>query len=108
MNTGDFNFRIRVMRPQEIALAVDWAALEGWNPGQADAACFAAVDPEGFLLGEIDDAPAATISIVNYDAGFSFLGFYIVRPELRGRGLGMAIWQAAIAHAGRRHIGLDG
>jgi GNAT superfamily N-acetyltransferase len=108
MNAGDLNFRIRVMRPQEIALAVDWAALEGWNPGQADAACFAAVDPEGFLLGEIDDAPAATISVVNYDAGFSFLGFYILRPDLRGRGFGMAIWQAAIAHAGRRTIGLDG
>jgi len=96
------------MRPQEIELAVDWAALEGWNPGHADAACFATVDPQGFLLGEIDGAPAATISIINYDPGFSFLGFYIVRPDLRGRGHGMAIWRAAIAHAGRRTIGLDG
>jgi len=96
------------MRPQEIELAVDWAAMEGWNPGHADAACFATVDPQGFLRGEIDGAPAATISIINYDPGFSFLGFYIVRPDLRGRGHGMAIWRAAIAHAGRRTIGLDG
>src|SRR5262249_12101516 len=33
---------------------------------------------------------------------------YIVRPDLRGRGYGLSIWQAAIAHAGTRTIGLDG
>jgi GNAT superfamily N-acetyltransferase len=101
-------FNIRTMRPDEIAIAVDWAAAEGWNPGRADAACFASVDPDGFLIGELDGEPAATISCVNYDEGFSFLGFYIVRPDLRGRGHGLAIWNAAIAHAGRRVIGLDG
>jgi GNAT superfamily N-acetyltransferase len=102
------NLRIRAMRPDEIAMAADWAAAEGWNPGLADAACFATVDPQGFFIGEIDGEPAATISCVNYDAGFSFLGFYIVRPDLRGRGYGMRIWNAAIAHAQARVIGLDG
>ena len=102
------DLRIRTMRPDEIALAVDWAAAEGWNPGLADAACFATVDPGGFLIGELDGAPAATISCVNYDAGFAFLGFYIVRPDLRGRGHGLSVWNAAIAHAGGRVIGLDG
>lgn len=104
--TGDF--RIRTMRPDEIALAADWAAAEGWNPGLADAGCFAAVDPGGFLIGELGGAPAATISCVNYDDRFAFLGFYIVRPELRGRGLGLRIWNAAIAHSPSRTIGLDG
>ena len=81
---------------------------EGWNPGLADAACFATADPEGFLIGELDGAPAATVSCVNYGARFAFLGFYIVREDLRGRGYGLRIWNAAIAHAGRRVIGLDG
>ena len=102
------NLRIRVMRPEEIALASDWAAAEGWNPGLADAACFATVDPGGFLIGELDGAPAATISCVNYDERFAFLGFYIVRDDLRGRGYGLRIWNAAIAHARPRTIGLDG
>jgi hypothetical protein len=104
----DDAFRVRAMRPEEIALALDWAAAEGWNPGLADAACFATVDPEGFLVGELGGAPAATISAVNYDARFAFLGCYIVRPELRGRGLGWRTWQAGMAHAGRRTVGLDG
>ena len=99
---------IRAMRPDEIPLAVDWAAAEGWNPGPADAACFATVDPEGFFIGELDGRPAATVSCVNYDEKFAFLGFYIVRPDLRGSGYGLSIWNAAIAHAGSRVIGLDG
>jgi len=104
MNT----FTIRTMRPAEISLVVDWAAAEGWNPGAADAACFASVDAEGFLIGELDGTPAATVSCVNYDERFAFLGFYIVRADLRGKGYGLRIWDAAIAHAGTRVIGLDG
>jgi hypothetical protein len=96
------------MRPDEISIAVDWAAAEGWNPGLADDACFATVDPQGFLIGEIDGETAATVSCVNYSASFAFLGFYIVRADLRGRGYGLRIWNAAIAHAGARVIGLDG
>jgi len=101
-------FTIRPMRAEDITLAADWAAAQGWNPGLNDAVCFATVDSQGFLIGELDGKPAATISCVNYDDHFSFLGFYIVRPDLRGRGLGLKIWQAAIAHAGARTIGLDG
>jgi hypothetical protein len=101
-------FQIRVMRPDEVLTALDWAAAEGWNPGLADGPCFVAADPQGFLIGELDGSPAATVSCVNYGASFSFLGFYIVREGLRGRGYGLRMWNAAIAHAGRRVIGLDG
>jgi GNAT superfamily N-acetyltransferase len=100
--------RIRPMRPDEISIAVNWAAAEGWNPGLADEACFGAADPQGFFIGELEGAPAATVSCVNYGASFAFLGFYIVREDLRGRGYGLRIWNAAIAHAGPRVIGLDG
>lgn len=102
------DLRIRTMRPDEISIAIDWAAAEGWNPGLRDALCFSLVDPDGFLIGELDGAPAATISCVNYSTSFAFLGFYIVREDLRGRGHGLRIWNAAIAHAGPRVIGLDG
>jgi len=104
----DHSFRVRTMSPEEVALAVDWAAAEGWNPGLTDASCFAAAAPDGFLLGELAGAPAAILSVVNYDEHFCFLGFYIVRPDLRGRGLGFRIWQAGMARAGSRSIGLDG
>jgi GNAT superfamily N-acetyltransferase len=105
---SDNGFRVRTMRREEIARAVDWAAAEGWNPGLADADCFLTVDRDGFLNGEQDGAMACSISAANYDEQFAFLGFYIVRPDLRGKGFGRRIWQAAIEHAGARTIGLDG
>ena len=105
--SGD-GFRIRNMRPDEIALALDWGAEEGWNPGLADAACFEAADPRGFFIGEYEGKPAATLSVVNYGERFAFLGLYVVRPDLRGRGFGLRIWKAGIAHAGARTVGLDG
>jgi GNAT superfamily N-acetyltransferase len=102
------DFTVRAMRPEEISIAIDWAAAEGWNPGLSDAACFAAADPGGFFVGEVDGKPVATISCVTYGDGFAFIGLYIVRKDVRGRGYGMRIWNAALAHAGSRVIGLDG
>jgi GNAT superfamily N-acetyltransferase len=99
---------IRAMHSDEIAMAVDWAAAEGWNPGLADAQCFASVDPGGFLIGDVDGEPVAVVSAVNYDDHFAFLGFFIVRPELRGHSYGMQVSRAALAHAGARSMGLDG
>jgi len=102
------DLQIRNLRPEEITIAIDWAAAEGWNPGLADAACFAIPDAQGFFVGEIDGEPVATVSCVNYGDRFAFLGFYIVREPFRGAGHGLRIWNAAIAHAGTRVIGLDG
>lgn len=91
-----------------MGLALDWAAAEGWNPGLADAAPFHAADPGGFLCGWLADEPVALISAVHYGADSGFIGFYIVRPAWRGRGHGLAIWQAAMARLAGRNIALDG
>lgn len=85
-----------------------WAAGEGWNPGPADGGCFLAQDPEGFFLGRIGGRPVSAVSVVNYGETFSFLGFYLVHPDFRGRGHGYATWRAGLEHAGDRVIGLDG
>ncbi|BDG71872.1 GNAT family N-acetyltransferase [Roseomonas fluvialis] len=99
---------IRRMRPQDLALALDWAAAEGWNPGLSDAACFLAADPDGFLLAELAGEPVGCVSAVRYGDAFGFLGFYIVRPEHRGRGHGLALWRAAMARLQPGTVGLDG
>ena len=107
--TGGSPLRIDVARSlDEVRMILDWAAAEGWNPGLRDAEAFLAADPEGFLLGRLDGQPVAAISLVRYDERFAFLGCYIVRPELRGQGHGIAIWRVAIERAGERTIGLDG
>ncbi|AYF77876.1 GNAT family N-acetyltransferase [Nocardia yunnanensis] len=94
--------------PSEWAAVVEWAAAEGWNPGARDTGAFFAQDPDGFFLGRVNGEPASAVSVVNYGSEFAFLGFYLVRPELRGHGFGVATWEAGLKHAGDRVIGLDG
>lgn len=101
-------FTIRRMQRAEVNLAIEWAAAEGWNPGLQDAECFHAADPDGFLIGCLEDEPVGCISVVAYDDSFGFLGLYIVRPAFRGKGFGWKLWQAGIAYLGMRNIGLDG
>ena len=96
------------MLREEVDLAIEWAAREGWNPGLHDAEAFHAADPSGFLVGLLDGEPVATLSAVRYGTDFGFMGFYIVAPGHRGRGYGLQIWNAGLAHLAGRNIGLDG
>ena len=101
-------YQVRVMSRADLDLAVDWARAEGWNPGLHDAGAFHAVDPAGFLVGLLDGRPVASLSVVRYPGNFGFLGFYIVRPEMRGRGYGWRLWQAGLRHLEGCTVGLDG
>ncbi len=71
---------------------VDWAAAEGWNPGLGDAEAFARADPDGFAGVSRDGELIGGGSIVSYGGRFGFLGLYIVRPDMRGRGIGRQLW----------------
>ncbi len=101
-------FAIRPMQSQEVNLAIDWAAAEGWNPGLHDAHCFHMADTAGFLVGLLAGQPVATISVVRYGDAHGFLGLYIVDPAYRSQGLGLQLWHAGMAHLAGRTVGLDG
>ncbi|MDD2335779.1 MAG: GNAT family N-acetyltransferase [Geobacteraceae bacterium] len=100
--------RIRRMNRDDIDVAVAWAAGEGWNPGLYDADAFLAADPDGFFIAEIQGDPVGCISAVSYDDIFGFMGFYIVKKELRHLGIGMKLWNASLDYMGSRTIGADG
>lgn len=85
-----------------------WAVDEGWNPGLADSEAFFVQDSGGFFIGRVDGEPVSAISVVNYGADYSFLGWYLVRPDVRGQGFGLTTWKTALAHAENRTVGLDG
>ncbi|MGF1688606.1 GNAT family N-acetyltransferase [Photobacterium japonica] len=102
------NYHIETMTRDALLQAIDWAAEEGWNPGIRDLNTFYSADPNGFLMGYLDDEPIASLSVVKYDTHFGFLGFYIVKPAYRGKGYGLALWQAGLAYLKGCNIGLDG
>lgn len=99
---------IRPASAAEFAVAVEWAAAAGWNPGLDDLPTFHGTDPGGFFLGWIGDKPVSSISVVRYGDAFGFLGFYIVHPNHRGTGAGLATWNHGLAHLQGRTVGLDG
>ena len=100
--------QIRALALAETKTLVDWAADEGWNPGLCDADAFHAADPQGFLGVFVDGAMAAGISAVAYGEHYGFVGLYICRPDMRGKGHGKAVWDAGMARLDGRTIGLDG
>ena len=101
-------YSIEQMTFEDVELAIDWAAEEGWNPGLYDARCFYATDESGFLKGVLDGEMIASISVVKYDSEFAFLGFYIVKPEYRGQGYGYLLWQEAMKDVEGYNVALDG
>lgn len=102
------NYSIRSITKDELTIPLEWAAKEGWNPGLSDADAFYAVDPKGFFMGFLGDEPVASLSAVSYGPDFGFLGFYIVKPEHRGKRYGWKLWQEALKHLPTQNIGLDG
>ncbi|HJU11261.1 MAG TPA: GNAT family N-acetyltransferase [Candidatus Binataceae bacterium] len=95
------------MTRQDLEIALSWAAAEGWNPGRNDAECFSAADPNGLLIGILNEEPVVSLSAVAYDSGFGFVGLYIVKPEFRGLGYGVQLWKAGMDYLGTRTLGLD-
>lgn len=102
------SFEIAVGSADDVQRMAAWAGDEGWNPGNTDAHAFFATDPGAFLIGRLDGEPQACISVVKYGVGLGFLGFYIARPAIRGKGYGIQLWRAGMARLAGRNVGLDG
>jgi GNAT superfamily N-acetyltransferase len=82
----------REMTRAELDTLVEWAANEGWNPGNNDAQIFWDTDPEGFVAAEIGGELIGGGSVVSYGGRFGFMGFFIIRPDHRGQGFGRRLW----------------
>lgn len=92
---------MRTMSRSELDELVAWAAEEGWNPGLHDADLFWATDPEAFIAAELNGEVIGGGAITCYNKEFGFMGFFIVKPECRGKGYGNTIWHA------RRNLLID-
>ncbi|MFC4032288.1 GNAT family N-acetyltransferase [Streptomyces polygonati] len=101
-------FEITTASVGEMSDLRKWAHDEGWNPGESDVLAFHSADPGGFFVGRLDGEPVASVSGVRYGADFGFIGLYIARPSVRGRGYGIQLWRTAMEHLAGRNIGLDG
>lgn len=105
---GKNHVDIKQMTLQEVSVAIEWARQEGWNPGIHDAECFYYTDPNGFFAAKLGGEIVGTVSAVKYSDSFAFLGFYIVRPDMRGNGVGAALNNFINNYCKGFNLGIDG
>ena len=94
LNLRPDNLLVRSMTRTELDILIAWADSEGWNPGRYDADIFWDTDPDGFITAELNGEMIGGGSIVSYNGNFGFMGFFIIKPEYRGHGLGTKLWFA--------------
>ncbi len=102
------DYTINPMSEEELAVAIEWARLEGWNPGLYDKTCFYSADPKGFFAGKMNQQIIAVGSAVIYSDAFAFCGFYIVDKPYRDHGYGLALTKERLRYVGSRNAGIDG
>lgn len=82
------------MTRKEFDTVISWAAAEGWNPGRFEGDAFWQTDPAGFFTMEMNGEMIGSGSAICYDGNYGFMGFFIVKNEYRGKGLGGKLWLA--------------
>ncbi len=96
--TSTSGFAIRPMAVEDIPAVTAWARREGFCPGPHDVAILRHADRTGVWVGCLDGEPVGCIIGVRWDRRYGFLGLFLVRPEHRGHGYGVALWRRALEH----------
>lgn len=91
LNLNKISFR--KLNRARLDTLIEWAKAEGWNPGPHDGDVFWETDPDGYYGYFLDDELIAGGSVVSYKNNFGFMGFFIVKPEHRGIGIGRRLWK---------------
>ncbi len=86
------------MRADDLPLVTEWARREGFCPGPGDVAILRRADRTGVWVGCLHGEPIGCIVGVRWDERYGFLGLFLVRPEHRGHGYGVALWRRALQH----------
>ena len=89
---------IRPLAAHDIPTVTAWARREGFAPGVGDVAIYRQTDRQGLWVGWLDREPVGCIAGVRYNSSYGFIGLFLVVPEHRGKGYGVALWRHALQH----------
>jgi ribosomal-protein-alanine N-acetyltransferase len=89
---------IRPLTGADIPAVTSWARREGFAPGAGDVAIYRQTDRQGLWVGWLDGEPVGCIAGVRYTSSYGFIGLFLVVPEHRGNGYGVALWRHALQH----------
>jgi GNAT superfamily N-acetyltransferase len=87
----------RTMRPEDLDACLGLRDLVGWNQQRRDWELFLSFRPTGCFVAVAGKTIVGTITTIDYDSRFSWIGMVIVHPEFRRRGIGTLLLERAIA-----------
>lgn len=95
--------RIRGFERRDIDDAIALTDLESWGYTRADFRRLLFLSLDGCFAAELEGRLVGVLTTTTYD-GLAFLGAVIVRPDLRGKGIGRGMMEAALDHLRARGV----
>ena len=87
----------RDLRPGDIPAGLRLCRIAGWNQLAADWELFLRLSPHGCRAAVQDGRVVGTVTTVNYENRFAWVGMVLVDPETRGQGVGTRLLQEAMS-----------
>ncbi len=88
---------IRSLQPADVDYLHGLVAEQGWGVTWEELARLVSYEPQGCFVADYDDIPAGVVTSTSYGA-LGWIGFLIVKPHARGRGIGEQLMRAAMRH----------
>jgi GNAT superfamily N-acetyltransferase len=95
--------RIRTMAVADLPVAMRLKEQAGWNQVEADWWRLIAMQPDGCFVAELDGAVVGTTVACVFDS-VAWLAMVLVEATVRGRGIGSALVEHALAYADGRSV----
>ena len=86
----------RDLTADDIPAGLRLCRIAGWNQLAADWELFLRLSPRGCRAAVRDGTVVGTVTTVNYDNRFAWVGMVLVDPDARGQGVGTRLLQEAM------------
>jgi len=101
---------VRLLRPTDVATALELSTIAGWNQTEHDWRMLMDLAPQGCFGIDADGELVATTTLLSYGKQLAWIGMVLTRPEYRGHGLARTLVTHALESAdsqGIRTVKLD-
>jgi GNAT superfamily N-acetyltransferase len=96
MATQDSEIICRPMTAADLDACLGLSASAGWNQLREDWALFLGFQPGACFVALAGDRLVGTLTAIDYNGRFSWIGMVLVHPDWRRRGIGTLLMNAAI------------